>query len=83
MIPKITRKEYNLVAEQRGIKDPQNISKGELLNTLSKYGSNREIEKIHKKLSKIGLNKIFKTQNISKNELNQVKKLKKKKKINR
>ena len=34
MIPKITRKEYTLIAEQRGIKDPQNMSKEELLNTL-------------------------------------------------
>ena len=30
MIPKITRKEYNLIAEQRVIKDPQNMSKEEL-----------------------------------------------------
>ena len=34
MIQKITRKEYNLIAEQRGIKDPQNMSKEELLNIL-------------------------------------------------
>ena len=60
MIPKITRKEYNLIAEQRGIKNPQNMSKEELLNTLSKYGSNHEIDKIHKKLSKIGLKKMLK-----------------------
>ena len=53
MIPKITRKEYNLIAEQRGIEDRENMSKEELLNTLSKDGSNRVIEKIHKKLSKI------------------------------
>ena len=35
MIPKITRKEYNLIAEKIGIKDPQNMSKEELLNTLN------------------------------------------------
>ena len=67
MIPKITRKEYNLIAEQRGIKDPQN--KEELLNTLSRYDSKHKVKKICRKLSKIGLEKIAKIENISKNEL--------------
>ena len=69
MIPKITRKEYKLIAEQRGIKDPQNMSKEELLNTLSRYDSKHKVKKICRKLSKIGLEKIAKIENISKNEL--------------
>ena len=87
MTPKITRKEYNLIAEQRGIKDPQNMSKEELLNTLSRYNSKHEVKKIHKKLSKIGLEKIAKIQNISKKWIKSSQKAKikkkKKKKINR
>ena len=41
-------------------------------------GSKCEVEKIRKKLLKSGLEKIAETQNISKIELNQVKKFKKK-----
>ena len=74
MIPKITRKEYNVIVEQRGIKDPQNISKEELLNTLSRYNSKGKVKKVCGKLSKIGLEKIAKIENISKNELTQVRK---------
>ena len=66
MIPKITRKEYDHIAEQRGIKDPQNMHIEELFNSLSKYGNKHEIEKIHKKFSKKGLEKIAKIRNISK-----------------
>ena len=33
----LTRKEYNLIAKNRGIKKPQNMSTEELLNTLSQY----------------------------------------------
>ena len=43
----------------------------ELLKTLNRHDSRRN----HRKLSKIGLEKIAKIQNISKNELNQAKKL--------
>ena len=74
MIPKITRKEYNVIVEQRDIKDPQNISKEELLNTLSRYDSKDKVNKVCGKLSKIGLKKIAKIENISKNELTQVRK---------
>ena len=31
----LTRKEYNLIAKNRGIKEPQKMSTEELLNTLS------------------------------------------------
>ena len=65
MLPRIRRKEYNLIAKRkRGIKEPQNMSKEELLNTLSRYNSKHEVKKIHKKLSKIGLEKVAKIQNI-------------------
>ena len=79
MLPRIRRKEYNLIAKRkRGIKEPQNMSKEELLNTLIRYNSKREVKKINKKLLKLGQQKIAEEQNISKNELNQVKKFSKK-----
>ena len=59
--------------EKGGIIKLQNTSNKKLLNSLNRYDSryNRE------KLSKIGLGKIVKIQNISKNELNQGEKLQK------
>ena len=47
------------------------MSTKELLNTLNKYDSRRNLGK----LSETGLQKIAKIQNISENELNQTKKL--------
>ena len=74
MSPRIRRKEYNLIAKRkRGIKEPQNMSKEELLNTLIRYNSKREVKKSRKKLLKLGQEKIAEEENISKNELNQVK----------
>ena len=35
----LTRKEYNLIAKNIGIKEPQKMSTEELLNTLSRYDS--------------------------------------------
>ena len=67
----LIREEYNLIAKSRGIEKPQNMSIKELLKTLNRHDSRRN----HRKLSKIGLEKIAKIQNISKNELNQAKKL--------
>ena len=77
MTPKnieLTRKEYNLIAKNRGIQEPQNMSTEELLNTLSRYDSKRKVKSNRRKLLKIKLEKIAKIQNISKNELNEVKK---------
>ena len=74
LIPKKNREEYNLIAEKRSIKEPQNMCKKELLNTLIRYDSKRKVTKIHEKLLKLGQEKITEIQNISKNELNQVKK---------
>ena len=71
----LTRKEYNLIAKNRGIKEPQKMSTEELLNTLSRYDSKRKVLIYHKRLNKINLEKIGKKQNISKNELCKAKKL--------
>ena len=70
-----TRKEYNLIAENRGIKEPQKMSTEELLNTLRRYDSKRKVISNRIKLSKMKLEKIAKKQNISKNELRKAKKL--------
>ena len=74
----LTRKEYNIIAKNRAIIEPQNMSTQELINTLSRYDGRRKVKNIRKKLLKIGLEKIAKIQNISKNELNQAKKLQRK-----
>ena len=65
-----TRKEYNIIAKNRGIKEPQSMSTQELTNTLTKYDSRCKVKNNRKKLSKIGLGKIVKKMN-----QNQVKKL--------
>ena len=70
-----TRKEYDLIAKSRCIKDPQNMSAEELLNTLSRYDSRRKVKSTHRKLLRIKLEKIAKKQNISKNELHIAEKL--------
>ena len=76
-----TRKEYDIIAKNIGIIEPQKMSTQELLNTLSRYNSRHKAKSICRTLSKIGLGKIAKKKNISKNELNQTEKLQKK--INR
>ena len=78
MAPKnveLTREEYNLIAKNRGIQEPQNMSTEELLNTLSRYDSRRKVKSNRRKLLKIKLEKIAKIQNISKNELSKAEKL--------
>ena len=62
----LTREENDIIAEHQ-----------ELINTLNRHDSTRKV----KELSKIGLNKIAKKQNILENELNRAKNCKKK--INR
>ena len=52
----LTREEYNLIAELRGIKKPRNMSTKKLLNTLNRNYSKCKGEK----LSKIGLGKVAK-----------------------
>ena len=58
----LTREENDIIAEHQ-----------ELINTIKRYDSTRKV----KELSKIGLKKIAKKQNISENELNRAKKLQK------
>ena len=62
----LTRKEYNLIAKNRGIQEPQNMSTEELLNTLSRYDSKRNVKSNHRKLltmKKLLKNKIFQEMN--------------------
>ena len=39
----LTRKEYNIIAKNRGITEPQKISTKELIDTLSRYDSRRKV----------------------------------------
>ena len=73
-----TRKEYDIIARNRGIQNPQDISTEELLNTLNRYDAKRKVKSICRKLRRLGLEKIAKIQNISKNELNKAEKLQEK-----
>ena len=75
---KITTKEYNMILEKRGIRNPQDMSIEELINTLSRYYSKRKVYSIRRKLQRLGLEKIAKLQNISKKDLNEVKKMQEK-----
>ena len=47
----LTRKDYNLIAKNRGIKEPQNVFTKELLNTYSRY--NRKYFKKYKIFQKM------------------------------
>ena len=66
----LTRKEFIIIAKNRGIIEPQNMTTHKLINTLTGHDSRRKVKNNRKKLLKIGLKKITKIQNISKNELN-------------
>ena len=74
----LTRKEYNIIAKNRGIIDPQKMSTKELLSTLSRYDNRRKARNTRRKLLNIGLEKIAKIQNISKFELIRAQKLQRK-----
>ena len=54
------------------------MSTEELLNTLSRYDARRKVKSIHRKLRRLGLEKIAKIQNLSKNELNKAERLQEK-----
>ena len=47
-----TRKEYIIIAKNRGIIEPQNMTTQELINTLTGYDSRRKVENICRKLPK-------------------------------
>ena len=74
----LTRKEYNIVVKNRGIEEPQKKSTQELLNALSRYDNKGKVKSNCRILLKIKLEKIAKTQNISKNELNKDENMQKK-----
>ena len=71
----LTRKEYNLIAKNRGIKKPQNMSTEELIDTLSRYDTKRKVNSNHRKILKMGLEKIATIQNNSKKDLSMAEKL--------
>ena len=73
-----TSKEYNTIVKKRGIIDPQKLSTKELLSTLNKYDSGREVKNTSTKSLDIGLQKNVKIQNISKFELSRGQKLQRK-----
>ena len=77
-IIQFTRKEYDIIAKNRVIKEPQNMPTVELLDTLCRYDSKRKVKSNRRKLLKMKLEKIAKKQNISKNELRKAEKLQKK-----
>ena len=70
-----TRKEYNFIAKNGDIKEPENMSTRELLDTLSRYDTKRKVNSNHRKILKMGLEKIAKIQNISENDLRKAEKL--------
>ena len=72
---KLTMKEHDLIAKNRGIKEPRKMSIEELLDTLYRYDIKRKIKSNRRKLNKINLKKIAKIQNISKNDLRRAEKL--------
>ena len=59
-IIEFTRKEYDLIAKNRGIKEPQNMSTEVLLDTLSRYDSRRKVKSNRRKLLKMKLEKLLK-----------------------
>ena len=74
----ITKKGYNIITKNRGAIEPQKMTTKELLNTLRRYDSRCKVKSTHRKLLRIGLEKIAKIKNISKTELNQGEKLQRK-----
>ena len=59
-----TRKEYDIIAKNRGIKESQKMSTEKLVDNLSRYDSKRKVKINRRKLLKIKLEKIAKKQNI-------------------
>ena len=66
---KLTKYELRLIAKNRGINRYLNKSREKLLSTLNKLG------RITKNLSKYGLNKFAKIQNLSLNDLEQIERM--------
>ena len=71
----LTREEYDIIAKNRGIDEPEKTSTKKLLKTLSRYDSKRKSYSNRRKLIKIKLKKFAKKQNISKIDLHKAKNL--------
>ena len=56
----LTREEYDIIAKNRGIKEPEKMSDKKLLKTLSRYDSKRKSYSTRRNLLKIKLKKITK-----------------------
>ena len=69
---KITRKELNIIAKNRGIEDPHKISTNDLMNTLIRHDKKRKSYNIRRKINKLNLKKIGKKQNITIKELHKL-----------
>ena len=61
-------KKYNLVAKNRGIKEPEKMSTKELLDTFSRYDTKRKVNSNRRKILKMGLEKIAKITKIFSSE---------------
>ena len=64
----LPEKKYNLVAKNRGIKEPEKMSTKELLDTLSRYDTKRKVNSNRRKILKMGLEKIAKITKIFSSE---------------
>ena len=56
----LTRKQYNIIAKNRGIIEPGNMTTQELINTLTRHDSKHKVKKVRKKRLKLGLEKSLK-----------------------
>ena len=57
---KIARKELNIIAKKKGIKEPYMISTEDLIDTINRYYSKRKSYRNRRKLRKVGLDKYIK-----------------------
>ena len=74
------RKDYDIIAKNRGIKEPHKMSTKDLINALNAlYRQNikRKSFSIRRKFRKLGLNKYIKKQNVSESDFYKVTKLQK------
>ena len=72
------RKDYNLIAEKRGIKEPHKVSTKDLLNALHTFYRRNIKHKSYstcRKFKKLGLDKHTKKQNVSESDLCKARKL--------
>ena len=55
-----TRKEFNIIAKNRGIQNPEDMSFEDFINAFSRYNVKHKVESICKKLQRLGLKKFLK-----------------------